>query len=367
MATPMFIRNTWYIAAEPDELSGAPLARTILEKPIVLFRTASGRVVALDDRCPHRFAPLSLGKVIGEHLRCGYHGAQFDATGACALVPGQSIVPPQARVASYPTLEKHGYIWIWMGDPALAADETSIPDFFYRSDHIDWHGGYGHFESIQANYNLINDNLFDITHAEYVHPESFGGEEMRIYRNAKPGTDYIDGHMTHNTAGRRIVFRMRSLNMATGGPFYRWMVATSLGRDTYPDPIDLDMEVSWGAPSFTSFLLNARQAGLGRERGVEVCNMHAITPETATSSHYFYRSVKNYGDPELTRAFVGGVKAIFEQDKPVLEAQQRRIGNVDLFSLQPVSFGGDMLPHRARRINRELLQQEQIANDTASA
>ena len=95
--------------------------------------------------------------------------------------------------------------------------------------------------------------------------------------------------------------------------------------------------------------------------------MHAITPETATSSHYFYRSVKNYGDPELTRAFVGGVKAIFEQDKPVLEAQQRRIGNVDLFSLQPVSFAGDMLQQRARRINRELLKQEQIANDTASA
>jgi vanillate O-demethylase monooxygenase subunit len=354
----MYIRNTWYIAAEPHEVTTRPLARTLLEKPIVLFRTESAKVVALDDRCPHRFAPLSLGRVVGERIQCGYHGAQFDTSGACVHVPGQDIVPPKARTGSYPVVEKHGYVWIWLGEPQGAADTSSIPDFLYRSDHPGWDGGYGHFESIGANYNLINDNLFDITHAEYVHPESFGGEEMRIYRNAKPGEDYVDGQMTWSATERTIVFRMRSLNMATGGPFYRWMVATSQARDTFPDPIDLDMEVSWGAPSFTSFLLNARPAGQPREAGVQVCNMHAITPESAVSSHYFYRSVKNYGDAALTSVFMSGVKAIFEQDKPVLEAQQKRIGNADLFSLQPVSFGGDMLQHRARRINRALLEHD---------
>lgn len=355
----MFIRNTWYIAAEPQEVTRKPLARTILEKPIVLFRTESGKVVALDDRCPHRFAPLSLGKVVGERIQCGYHGAQFDVNGACALVPGQDIVPPKAKVNSYPLVEKHGYVWIWPGDPAGATDLSSIPEFLYRSGDPAWDGGYGHFESIQANYNLINDNLFDITHAEYVHPESFGGEEMRLYRNSKPGTEYADGQMTWTSTPRGIVFRMRSLDMATGGPFYRWMVASSLGRDSYPDPIDLDMEVSWGAPSYTSFLLNSRPAGKPREQGVEVCNMHAITPETASSSHYFYRSVKNYGDGELAKVFVAGVKAIFDQDKPLLEAQQRRVGSVDLFAQQPVSFGGDLLQQRARRINRELLEEEE--------
>lgn len=355
----MYIRNTWYIAAEPLELLGKPLARTIMDLPLVIFRTESGRLVALDDRCPHRFAPLSLGRVIGERIQCGYHGAQFDCEGACVLVPGQHIVPPKAKVRSYPLVEKHGYIWIWMGDVADAANLSSIPQFLYRSDAAGWDGGYGHFESIQANYNLINDNLFDITHAEYVHPESFGGEEMRLYRNSKPGTEYLDGQMTFNSPDdRQIVFRMRSLNMLTGGPFYRWMVAASLGRESYPEPIDLDMEVSWGAPSFTSFLLNSRPAGAPREKGAEVCNMHAITPESESSSHYFYRSVKNFGDAELAKLFIGGVKSIFDQDKPLLEAQQRRIGLVDLFSLQPVSFGGDMLQQRARRINRTLLDKE---------
>jgi vanillate O-demethylase monooxygenase subunit len=354
----MFIRNTWYIAAEPQELASRPLARTILGTPLVLFRTESGTAVALDDRCPHRFVPLSLGKVVGERIQCAYHGAQFDTAGACALVPGQSVLPPKARVRSYPLVEKHGYVWVWLGDPAGAADTSSIPEFLYRSDHPEWDGGYGHFESMQAGYQLINDNLFDITHAEYVHPESFGGEEMRLYRNSKPGTEFVDGRMTWTATERGIVFRMRSLGMATGGPFYRWMVASSLGRDRYDGPIDLDMEVEWGAPSYTSFLLNSRPTGEPPERGVQVCNMHAVTPETTTSSHYFYRSVKNYGDAALGQVFVDGVRAIFEQDKPVLEAQQRRVGTVDLFAQEPVSFGGDLLQQKARRINRTLLERE---------
>jgi phenylpropionate dioxygenase-like ring-hydroxylating dioxygenase large terminal subunit len=359
----MFIRNTWYIAAEPQEVGPRPLARTILELPVVLFRTQSGKPVALEDKCPHRFMPLSLGRVVGERIQCGYHGAQFDASGACVLVPGQELVPPKARVASYPLVEKHGYVWIWMGDPAAAGDLSTIPEFLYRSGDARWDGGYGHFESIQANYNLINDNLFDITHAEYVHPESFGGEEMRLYRRSQPGEDYVDGQMTWAATERGIVFRMRSLNMATGGPFYRWMVASSLGRDNYPDPVDLDMEVSWGAPSYTSFLLNARPAGQPPEKGVQVCNMHAITPESTTSSHYFYRSVKNYGDGQLAKVFVDGVRAIFDQDKPLLEAQQRRVGSRDLFAQQPVSFSGDLLQQKARGINRRLLELE---NDVAN-
>jgi phenylpropionate dioxygenase-like ring-hydroxylating dioxygenase large terminal subunit len=357
----MYIRNTWYIAAEPHELDGNILARTILDKPLVIFRTESGIPVALDDRCPHRFAPLSLGRVVGENLRCGYHGAEFNAAGQCVRVPGQSVVPPRAKVGSYPLVQKHGYIWIWLGLDS-PPDHSTIPSFFYRSDHPEWHGGYGHFDSIRANYSLINDNLFDITHAEYVHPESFGGEEMRLYRKAGPGTDFMDGKMTYNATERGIVFRMRTEKMDTGGPFYRWMVATSLGRDSYPDPIDLDMEVCWGAPTFTSFLLIAKPSDPRAGSAVQVCNMHAVTPESPTSSHYFYRSVKNYGGKDLAEAFISGVRTIFDQDKPVLEAQQRRIGNVDLLAMEPVQFGGDMLPSRARRINRNLLDQESQLN-----
>lgn len=354
----MFIRNTWYIAAEPAEMDAGPIARTILDTPVAIARTTSGHAFALEDRCPHRFVPLSLGSICGERLRCAYHGAEFDVSGACVHVPGQDMPPARAAVRSFPVIEKHGFVWIWMGDPALAGDETTVPDFLYRSDDPAWDGGYGHFESIRVNYNLINDNLFDITHAEFVHPESFGAEEMRVYRNAEPGEEFINRRTTYSIADRSIVFRLRLLDMDEGGPFYRWMVASSLGRETYSGAVDLDMEVSWAAPTFTAFLLNARPAGQAPDSGVQVCNMHAITPETNTSSHYFYRSVKNYGPPELAAPFMDGVRAIFEQDKPVLEAQQARVGTRDLFDQGPVSFAGDMLQRQARRINRELLEAE---------
>ncbi|MGR8949326.1 MAG: Rieske 2Fe-2S domain-containing protein [Gammaproteobacteria bacterium] len=353
------IRNTWYVAAEPDEINSGLVARTILGRELVFGRTESGNLLALEDRCPHRFAPLSLGCIKGENLQCGYHGAEFSRDGRCINVPGQDSTPDTASITAFPVVEQHGFIWVWMGDPAGASDHRSIPDFLYRSNHPDWDGGYGHFESIRANFNLINDNLFDITHAEFVHPESFGAEEMRIYRNAIEGDSFIDQKTTYTISEREIVFRMRSLNMDPGGPFYRWMVASSRGQDSYEGPVDLDMEVSWGAPTFTSFLLNARPGGAPKEEGVQVCNMHAITPETETSSHYFYRSVKNYGSAELTEAFMAGVKAIFEQDKPLLEAQQQRVGVIDLFEQNPVSFKGDMLQQQARRINKKLSDAEQ--------
>jgi len=353
----MLIYNTWYVAAEPHELDKGPLARKILNTPVVLFRTESGQVGALEDRCPHRFAPLSLGKVVGENIQCGYHGAQFDTQGAFQLVPGQNSVP-NTCVKRFPIQEKHGYVWIWMGQPELADDLSSIPDFLFRGDHPDWDGGYGHFESIQAGYGLINDNLFDITHAEYVHPGSFGGEEMRYYRKLSEGSDFVDQQTTFSINERNITFRVRSLNMEAGGPFYRWMVSTSLGVEHYTGKVDLDMQVDWGAPSYTSFLLNARPSGKTAAEGAQVCNMHAVTPETETSSHYFFRSVKNYGGQELVGPFMEGVRAIFDQDQPLLEAQQRNIEHEDVLARKSVAFAGDMLYRRARAINQQLAELE---------
>lgn len=355
----MFIRNTWYVAAEPQELAGGKvLARTLLGEPVVLCRTESGRLVALEDRCPHRFVPLSIGKVVGETLRCAYHGACFDASGACVQVPGQDIVPEKARIRSYPVVEKFGYIWIWPGDPALATDLSTIPDFLFRSDHPDWRGGYGLFESIKAGYQLINDNLIDITHAEFVHPESFGCEELQLYRNPVPGTEYVDNCMTFTSGPRNLRFRMRSVRVTSEAPFYRWMLSKGIGVDWYTDPIDFDMEVDWAAPGFTSFLLNSRRVGEPREKGFGVCNMHLLTPETEHTSHYFYRSVMDFGDEALVEEFMNGVRRIFAQDQPVLEAQQARVGRKDLFEQRPVSFAGDMLQLKVRRIIQDLLAAE---------
>src|SRR5579859_7388912 len=119
-----FLRNQWYVAAEADEVTRTPLGRLLLGEPVVMFRREDGKAVALEDRCCHRRAPLSKGKVIGDLIECGYHGFTFDASGACVRIPGQDRVPPSIGVKAYPLVEQHGYLWIWMGarakaDPAL--------------------------------------------------------------------------------------------------------------------------------------------------------------------------------------------------------------------------------------------------------
>ena len=163
----MYLRNCWYIAASPKEIGEAPLARTFLGDAVVLFRGADGTVSALEDRCCHRALPLSMGQVKGNHLQCGYHGLEFDASGACVTVPGQSLVPPGAAVRRYPLVERHDWLWIWMGD-ADAADPDLIPDIFWRDD-PDWVAWGAHWQ-VRCAYNLLIDIQLDNTHAPFVHP-----------------------------------------------------------------------------------------------------------------------------------------------------------------------------------------------------
>src|SRR5947208_10186817 len=112
----VYLRNSWYVAAWDREVSRRPLARTYLDEPVVLFRKEDGTPVALQDRCCHRYLPLSRGKLEADRLRCGYHGLLFDADGKCVEIPGQANIPPQAKVRAFPTQERVGWIWIWMGD-----------------------------------------------------------------------------------------------------------------------------------------------------------------------------------------------------------------------------------------------------------
>ena len=123
--TATYLRNNWYQAAWASELSEAPLARTLLDEPIVFFRTGAG-IAALQDRCPHRFAPLSAGRFQGGTVTCGYHGLTFDGSGRCVHNPYGPITEPM-KVRSYPVAERHSAIWIWMGAQERA-DEALIPD-----------------------------------------------------------------------------------------------------------------------------------------------------------------------------------------------------------------------------------------------
>jgi phenylpropionate dioxygenase-like ring-hydroxylating dioxygenase large terminal subunit len=167
-----FLMNSWYVAAWDYELAdGKLLARTILEEPVVLYKGESGRVVALDNRCCHRGAKLSNGRMEGDDVRCMYHGLKFDPSGKCIQIPGQENIPPKLGVRSYPVVERDHLVWIWMGD-ADKANPGDILDFPCLRDPR-WKGipGYLHYD---ANYLLIVDNLSDFAHLAFVHTRTLG-------------------------------------------------------------------------------------------------------------------------------------------------------------------------------------------------
>ena len=167
----MYLTDAWYVAAWDHEITREPLARTLLGTPVVLWRTESGDAVALEDRCCHRHAPLSAGKIIGDHLQCGYHGLKFDSSGSCIEVPSQTRVPPGAQVRCYPLVERNRWVWIWMGE-AGRADPEQIPDIYWH-DGPGWTGVGDRFH-VNCHYQSLIDIQLDNTHSSFVHPDTLG-------------------------------------------------------------------------------------------------------------------------------------------------------------------------------------------------
>lgn len=170
----MFVRNCWYVAGWDYDLPpGKLIARTIIGEALALYRRQDGGVVAIEDRCCHRHAPLHLGEIEGDCIRCMYHGMKFDPSGRCVEVPGQDRVPPRAAVRAYPAIEQNNWIWVWMGD-AAQADPRLIP-FSVGPGDPDWDMRPNAL-LFNADYRLVIDNLLDFSHLTYVHRKTFGGD-----------------------------------------------------------------------------------------------------------------------------------------------------------------------------------------------
>ena len=175
-ADGMMLRNHWYVAAWSDEVGREPVGRVLLGDMIVLYRQEDGTPVALEDRCPHRNLPLSLGRLDGDDLECGYHGMVFGPDGSCRHLPGSDDVPDWACVRSYPVLERQGWVLVWMGD-AGAADAAAAPDFAVRRDDPDWLTVSG-YTYAKCGYRLVLDNLLDLSHLAYVHSSTTGNRAL---------------------------------------------------------------------------------------------------------------------------------------------------------------------------------------------
>lgn len=340
-----FLRNAWYAACWAEDLpSGEPLAKTILSNPIVLWRDGSGNPVGLEDRCCHRHLPLSMGRVTGNTVQCGYHGLEFDKAGACVAVPGQTRVPPGASVRAYPVVERHGMIWIWPGEPALA-DHSQIPELPWLDD-PGWTRTGGHLH-MKADYRLLIDNLLDLTHVSYIHKNTIAGdpkEALVPVKTVREGdTIRVERWMLGFTAPP-MYDKARKFH----GKVDRWQL------------------IKWQAPTTVTLDIGCADADTGapegdRSQGISMWSNHIITPETETTTHYHWAFARNYnlGDEETSDVLAKGGLQTFMEDVVVLERQQEAL---EIVKDRPVvDINIDNAPLQFRRILADRIAAEQEA------
>lgn len=167
-----YVLNCWYCAGWSRDFDHSLRRETICERDLVIWRRTDGALAALEDMCPHRFLPLSEGRLVGDDVQCGYHGMTFDRAGACVRVPGQSVIPERARVRAYPVEERHGVVWVWMGE-ADRADASRIFDLPQLGAE-GWALHHGDALRIAAPYLAVAENLCDPAHVSFVHPTTLG-------------------------------------------------------------------------------------------------------------------------------------------------------------------------------------------------
>lgn len=343
----MFLRNCWYVAAWNYELiDGAMLSRRILGDKILFYRGESGKVVALDDRCCHRGAPLSMGRCEGDDVRCMYHGLLFAPSGKCIQIPGQDKIPPSLVVRSFPVHEKYGLIWVWTGDPA-AADPDLIVDLPYMVE-PQWKGipAYLHYD---ANYLLIIDNLSDFAHLAFVHTNTLGGSEEYAFKTKPVAVERLEDG-----------FRVERWNMNAPPPYHRKVIPNK------NDNVDRRNVGHMRIPGIFSLETTFAPAGSGAEKGNlegarQYRNCQFMTPETERTTHFFHVYLNDFedGDHNISRSLHDSLIEGFMEDKHIIEAQQKLLDADPEFELKAI--GADAPLSHFRWTLDKMINAEQAA------
>ncbi len=338
---PNFPLNAWYVAAWSHEVGRqAPLARTVCNIPLALWRKSDGGLSALEDACWHRLLPLSLGKIDGDDVVCHYHGLAFDGDGRCTRMPSQDNVNPSACVRSFPTVERHRFVWVWPGDPAQA-DASLVPDMHWNDD-PEWEGD-GKTMFAKCNYRLFVDNLMDLTHESFVHATSIGNRHVA----ESPMKTVHD---------ERTVTPTRWMLDVDAPPFWR----TQLGK---PGNVDRWQIIRFEVPCTIVLDVGVALAGTGapegdRSQGVTGRVLNTITPETDGSCMYFWSLVRNYRlrDQALTTQLREANARIFDEDQIVVEAQQKTMERNPDLALHNLNVDAGAV--WARRLTENMIESE---------
>jgi phenylpropionate dioxygenase-like ring-hydroxylating dioxygenase large terminal subunit len=330
-----FVENIWYAAAWEWEVAEADykLARTICEVPLVFFKTESGSYAALDNRCCHRSAPLSLGRIEGECLRCMYHGMLFNTDGKVVQIPGQAHIAETMRVRSYPLESRGGMLWIWMGDPTLA-DPALIHDFAPLSQPDQWRGfdkeSYLHYD---ANWLLIVDNLSDFSHVAFVHTTTLGGSEEYAYETKIENLEQLDNG-----------YRTERWHRNSMPPPFHCKVIPAAEHEMKLDRCNRMAMYLPGIFLMDTIFEPVDEAGKPANDGRpvrEYRNCQLMTPETYNSTHFFwnYLHCDQLDNDAISPSLKDSLMEGFMEDKVFIEAQQKLLEDSPDFV--PRSFNAD--------------------------
>jgi vanillate O-demethylase monooxygenase subunit len=328
-----FVKNRWYVAAWDCEVGAAPMARTICGEPIVLYRKLAGEVVALRDACPHRLLPLSFGRREGDSIRCRYHCLKIGADGVAEEMPlKHERVNRNLCVQRYAVVDRYRYVWVWIGEQS-EADPAILPDFWpCEAQGWTFEGGYKH---VACDYRLLIDNLMDLTHETYVPAGSIGQPELM----EAPIDTKIDANkviVTRWMAGVDAPPFWKSARKRDGA-VNRWQICQFLE----PSSVIIDVGVS---PVEAGDTIESHDSGV---RGFVI---DAMTPETETTTHYFWGMARSFDihDAGVTGRMKAQQSAVFDEDVEVLELQQRSIAANPDMRLRSLSI--DAGGAHARRI-----------------
>ena len=342
----IWIKNAWYVAGWSSDIkSDELLSRTFLNIPIILYRDSSENVVAMEDRCSHRFAPLSKGRLEGDSIRCMYHGLKFSAAGDCIEIPGGDKIPPGMKVKTFPVTERQKLVWIWLGDPTLA-NEREITDLPYLdSPYWAYKEGYIHYES---DFRLIADNLLDFSHLTFVHEKTIGSSGLANERPKSEIQDYgirlINFNKNDDPAPH--VKKFGGLN----GKVDRWTISDWYYRGNLLVMDSGSMPAGSDGP-------DGDRAG-----AIEFRHLSALTPETDLTCHYHFAQAQSFAtdNDDVTEGIFKTVCIAFEEDRDIIEAQQRVINLDPMRDMKPVSFDGP-LTHIRKIMNKAIEQEQSIA------
>lgn len=339
-----FVRNCWYVIAWDHEIPADGLfARTVLNEPIILFRTAQG-ITALEDRCCHRLAPLSKGRKEGDAVRCGYHGLKFDGAGQCIEIPGQANIPATARVRKYPLVVRNKWVFVWMGD-VDKVDESLLPDN-YSCDSPEWRNipGYLHYDTNQM---LICDNLLDFSHLSYTHEKTLGGSPAIAQSKAR--IERLDG------PGPRGIRVSREVPDVPSPPFYNRF-------KNYTTNINRWFVYDFVLPGTLLMQSGGRPVGAAPDDNSDAVILHScqtVTPETDHSTHYFFQQShrSDTGNAEITQKIYDMLVLAFEEDRQMITAQAAIIATDPAHKMIPIA--ADAALNQFRQLVRRMVEAEQ--------